>query len=96
MQRITVSVDDEYVEVARRAVAEGRAASVSAWVSDAMREKALARIQLELELDELRETEPYTRDDIEFAARALGVDVDEVAALLATPIRPQGRTRAPR
>jgi len=89
VQRITVSVDDEYVAVARQAVAEGRAASVSAWVSDAMREKALARIQLELELDELRETEPYTRDDIEFAASVFGEDPDEVARLLATPIRPR-------
>lgn len=92
MQRITVTVEDEVVDVARAAVESGRAASLSAWVSDAMRQKALARIQLELELDELRESDPYTRDEIVWVASAIGADVEDIAELLATPIRPRPGT----
>ena len=87
MQRITVTIDDEIADVARRDVGEGRAPSVSAWVNDAMRRKALARIQFELEMDRLRESDPYDRDAIRWAADALGTDETELVALLTTPIR---------
>ena len=39
-ERLSVSVDSELAEAARRAVAEGRAPSVSSWVSDALRRQA--------------------------------------------------------
>ena len=39
-ERITVTVDPEWVAAGAAAVAEGRADSVSAWVSQAMAEKA--------------------------------------------------------
>ena len=58
-----------------------------------MREKALARMQLELELDELRITDPYTEEDIAFAAKVFGEDPAEVAKVLSTPIRPKRPAR---
>ncbi len=39
-ERITVTVDAEWIAAGAAAVAEGRADSVSAWVSEAMAEKA--------------------------------------------------------
>jgi hypothetical protein len=39
-ERITVSVDAELAAAAASAVKEGRAESVSAWIGEAMREKA--------------------------------------------------------
>ena len=39
-ERITVTVDAEWIAAGAKAVAEGRADSVSAWVSQAMAEKA--------------------------------------------------------
>ena len=39
-ERITVSVDAELAAAAASAVSEGRAESVSAWIGEAMREKA--------------------------------------------------------
>ncbi len=39
-ERITVTVDAEWIAAGAAAVAEGRADSVSAWVSQAMAEKA--------------------------------------------------------
>ena len=38
--RLSATVEGELLEAARRAVAEGRAESVSAWVNDALRLKA--------------------------------------------------------
>lgn len=38
--RLSVSVDEELAEAGRRAVSEGRAESVSGWVSDALRRQA--------------------------------------------------------
>ena len=40
-QRLSVSVDDELVEAAERAVASGQVATVSAWVNDALRLKVV-------------------------------------------------------
>lgn len=39
-ERLSVSVDAGLAEQARRAVAEGRALSISSWVSDALRRQA--------------------------------------------------------
>jgi Arc/MetJ-type ribon-helix-helix transcriptional regulator len=39
-ERLSVSVDATLAEQARRAVAEGRAVSISGWVSDALRRQA--------------------------------------------------------
>jgi Arc/MetJ-type ribon-helix-helix transcriptional regulator len=39
-ERLSVSVDAALAEQARRAVAEGRALSISSWVSDALRRQA--------------------------------------------------------
>jgi len=56
-------------------------------VSDAMRRKALGRIRLELELDELRASDPYTEDDVTWAAEVTGIDAADVRAALASPLR---------
>ena len=50
--KIAVSLPDELVEAARAAVRDGRAASVSAYVADAMADKARRTSLVEL-LDEL-------------------------------------------
>ncbi len=94
MQRITVSIDDDIALAARRDVEAGRAPSLSAWVSDAMRRKALGRIRLELELDELRAAEPYGPEEVAFAAKVLELDEELVRDLLATPIRGDRSARA--
>ncbi len=39
-ERLSISVDAALAEQARRAVAEGRALSISSWVSDALRRQA--------------------------------------------------------
>jgi hypothetical protein len=88
MQRITVTVDDDIVDLARRDVQVGRSSSISAWVNDAMRRKALARLRLELELDEARRSDPYTAEEIAWAADILGTDADQLAELLSTPLHP--------
>ncbi len=74
MQRITLTIDDEVAKAARHDVEAGRAPSLSAWVSDAMQRKALGRIRLELELDELRQATPYSAEDIAWAAEVLDGD----------------------
>jgi Arc/MetJ-type ribon-helix-helix transcriptional regulator len=40
-ERLSVTVDAALAEQARRAVAEGRALSISSWVSDALRRQAV-------------------------------------------------------
>jgi hypothetical protein len=39
-QRLSATVDADLLKAARRAVSDGRAASVSAWVNDALRRRA--------------------------------------------------------
>ncbi len=58
MKRVTISVDEAVLEAARADVTAGRAASVSAWVSDAMRHKVLARLELLSELEEMTTEQP--------------------------------------
>ena len=71
--KIAVSLPDEQVEAARAAVAEGRAPSVSAYVSEALsRRSAEDELLLLLEQDEARH--PSTPEHLAWARRALGVD----------------------
>jgi hypothetical protein len=46
-ERLTVTVDPELVEAGNRAVTRGGAASLSAWVNDALNERALKDRRLE-------------------------------------------------
>lgn len=71
--KIAVSLPDEQVERARRAVAEGRAASVSAYISEALAQMPQEG-SLEALLDELdRELGPPTAEDYAWADRMLGL-----------------------
>jgi len=72
--KIAVSLPDELVAAARQAVADGRAASVSAYVAAALAERRadedLARL-----LDEMdAEHGPPTAEHFAWARRALGLD----------------------
>ena len=71
-ERITVSVDAELASAAASAVNEGRAESVSAWVGEAMREKATKDRQLIAlaEAVEAYEAEHGSISDDEIAAQA--------------------------
>lgn len=72
-QKIAVSLDPELVEAARTAVAEGRAASVSAYVEEALRAQAM-HDDLEIMLQGmLAETGgPLTDEEKAWADRILG------------------------
>ena len=72
-QKIAVSLPDEQVVSIRRAVAEGRAASVSGFIS-----AAVARAQREDDLAQLlddldRELGPVDDADLAWADKALGL-----------------------
>lgn len=72
-QRITVTVSPEAVVVAEHDVAVGRASSVSAWVSEAMEEKA-QREKLEDVLAEIRaDIGPATDEETGWARSVLGL-----------------------
>ena len=72
-QRVTVTVPPEALEAAERDVADGKAASVSAWVSEAMEAKA-RRESLKDLLAEIRaEIGPATREETEWARAVLGL-----------------------
>lgn len=71
--KIAVSLPPEHVAAARRAVAEGRAASVSAYVSSALEEKAKLDDLAGLLDEMLAETGgPLTASERERADRILG------------------------
>ena len=65
--KIAVSLPDDLVAQARAAVSEGRAASVSAYVAAAMREKAKSD-DLQMLLDELLDASGGPMTDEERAA----------------------------
>ena len=73
MRRITVSLDDELARLAEGEVRAGRAASVSAWVADAIRAKARARADLVADLEKLESREPTPPVIVASMARALGL-----------------------
>lgn len=72
-KKITISLPDEQVEIARRAVASGRAASVSAYISDrlALPDPTEEMLRLLDEMDE--EHGPTTAEHEAWARRALGL-----------------------
>ena len=72
-EKIAITLPEEQVAAARRAVAEGRSPSVSAYIS-----QALARREADEELAETiaeiyAETGPPTEADKEWARQALGL-----------------------
>ncbi len=73
MRRITVSLEDELVQLAESEVAAGRAPSVSAWVAGAIRAKAQARAELIADLVELERRDPTPADVLASIAKSLGL-----------------------
>lgn len=71
--KIAISLPDELVESARRAVAENRAASVSAYVADALRERERAQGLAALLADWDREFGPPSAEDVAWAKEQLGL-----------------------
>jgi Arc/MetJ-type ribon-helix-helix transcriptional regulator len=95
MRRITISLDDDLARLAEAEVRAGRAASVSAWVADAIRAKARARADLVADLEELEHRDPATPEFVASMARALGLPRATVAtALKSRRSRPGGRRAA--
>jgi antitoxin ParD1/3/4 len=71
--RITVTVDPETAKAAEKAVAAGRAPSVSAWVAEAMTERA-RRERLTDVLAEIRaDLGPATTEETAWARSVLGL-----------------------
>lgn len=71
--RVTVTVDQEAVAAAEAAVAAGQAASVSAWVAEAMLARA-RRERLRDVLAEIRaELGPATAEETAWARSVLGL-----------------------
>ena len=69
--KIAVSLPDELVEQAKAAVASGRAASVSAYVADALREKGRRRTLADWVADQEAEFGPITDAERAWARKAL-------------------------
>lgn len=95
MRRITISLDDDLARLAEAEVKAGRAASVSAWVADAIRAKARARADLIADLAELERRDPTPPEIVASMARALKLSRTAVAKALKNPRqRPGGRRAA--
>jgi hypothetical protein len=71
--RLTVTVDQEAVDAADAAVAEGRASSVSAWVAAAMAERARRESLAEVLAGIRAELGPATDDETAWARSVLGL-----------------------
>jgi len=71
--KIAVSLPDEQVEKARRAVAEGRATSVSAYVAEALARRSADEELVEMLAEMDAEHGVPTPDDYAWAERALGL-----------------------
>ena len=69
--KIAVSLPDELVEQARAAVRAGRAASVSAYVAEALREKGRRRTLADWVAQQEAEFGPITDAERAWAGRAL-------------------------
>ena len=82
MRRITISLDDDLARLAEAEVRAGRAASVSAWIADAIRAKARARADLIADLEDLERREPTPAETIASMARALGLSKATIAKAL--------------
>ena len=72
--KLVVSLPDELVEQARWAVREGRAASVSAYIADAVARSARTRLITRLVADMRAEDGPPDEQDFAWARRALGLE----------------------
>ncbi|MDR2985983.1 MAG: hypothetical protein LBV34_14200 [Nocardiopsaceae bacterium] len=72
--KLAVSLPDELAEQARGAVREGRAASVSAYVAEAMAQSARTRSITQLVADMRAEDGQASEEDYAWAARALGLE----------------------
>jgi antitoxin ParD1/3/4 len=72
--KIAISLPDEQVLAARRAVQQGRASSVSAYIAEAMRRREQEDGLVAL-LDEMdSEHGAPSSDDVSWARQALGLD----------------------
>jgi Arc/MetJ-type ribon-helix-helix transcriptional regulator len=71
--KIGVSLPDEHLAAARRAVEDGRATSVSAYIAEAIARREQADSLAGLLDDLSRELGPPTEADYEWADKALGV-----------------------
>jgi Arc/MetJ-type ribon-helix-helix transcriptional regulator len=94
MRRITISIEDDLARLAEAEVRAGRAASVSAWVADAIRAKASARAELVADFEELERREPTSPEIVASMARALGLSKGTVAKAIKAPTRPPPRRAA--
>lgn len=71
--KIAISLPDEQVHAAKRAVSEGRAASVSALVSEALADRLQVDSLATLVADMIAETGPPSAADYAWAREALGL-----------------------
>lgn len=71
--KLAISLPDELAEEARRAVREGRAASVSAYIAASLAETARTRSITALVADMRAEDGAPSEEDHEWARRALGL-----------------------
>ena len=71
--KIAISLPDDLVESARRAVAENRAASVSAYIADAMTRRERVESLGALLADWDREFGPPSAEDFAWAKQQLGL-----------------------
>jgi Arc/MetJ-type ribon-helix-helix transcriptional regulator len=94
MRRITISLDDDLARLAEAEVRAGRAASVSAWVADAIRAKARARAELVAELEELERRDPTPAETVASMARALGLSRATITKALKRRGKPGSRRAA--
>lgn len=77
-----MSLDDTLARMAESEVAAGRAPSVSAWVADAIRDKAQARAELLADFEELELRDPTPPEIIATVARTLGLSRATVAKMI--------------
>lgn len=88
--KIAVSLPDEQVAAARAAVAEGRAASVSAYVAEALSRRSIEDELLHLLEQDEAAGEPTTDEHRAWARQALG------SAEQPATVEPEGTARRPK
>jgi Arc/MetJ-type ribon-helix-helix transcriptional regulator len=90
--KIAVSLPDDQVAAARTAVAEGRAPSVSAYVSEALARRSIEDELLQLLDEDEASGTPSTDEHRAWARQALGVDQPPPADAKRTETRKSTRT----
>ena len=73
-QKIAITLPEEQVAAARQAVAEGRAASVSAYISQALSRRTAEEEMAEMIAEIYAESGQPTEEDRAWARRLLGVE----------------------